>query len=108
MIIAGGSGLNGRALTHHLSAQDHGVVVRCRRPHQVTEVPDGADVAFWDGSSGEGLVDLVDGAHVVMNLAGESIAGRRWTPGQKRRLRDSRPCYSRPPQSAIAETLTRK
>ena len=90
VIIAGGSGLIGRALTHHLSAQDYAVVVLSRRPHHVKGLPDSADVASWDGSSGEGLVDLVEGAHAVVNLAGESIAGRRWTPAQKRRLRDSR------------------
>ncbi|MCY4437978.1 MAG: TIGR01777 family oxidoreductase [Chloroflexi bacterium] len=90
VIIAGGSGLIGRALTHHLCAQGHSAVVLSRQPLKVPKLPDGADVAYWDGSGSEGLVDLVDGAHAVVNLAGESIAGRRWTPAQKRRLRDSR------------------
>lgn len=90
VIIAGGSGLIGRALTHHLCAQGYAVVVLSRQPHTVTGLPEGADVAGWDGSSSEGWEHLVDGAHAVVNLAGEGIASRRWTYAQKRRLRDSR------------------
>ena len=90
VIIAGGSGLIGRALTHHLCAKGYAVVVLSRRPYQVAGLPDGATAAYWDGSSSEGWAELADGAHAVVNLAGESIASRRWTYAQKRRLRDSR------------------
>ncbi len=90
VIIAGGSGLIGRALTQHLCAQGYAVVVLSRQPHTVTGLPEGADAAGWDGSSSEGWEHLVDGAHAVVNLAGEGIASRRWTYAQKRRLRDSR------------------
>ena len=90
VIIAGGSGLIGRALTQHLCAQGYEVVVLSRQPHTVTGLPAGADVAGWDGSSSEGWEDVVDGARAVVNLAGEGIAGKRWTYAQKRRLRDSR------------------
>ncbi len=90
VIIAGGSGLIGRALTQHLCAQGYAVVVLSRQPHTVRDLPEGANVAGWDGSSSEGWEDLVDGAHAVVNLAGEGIASRRWTYAQKRRLRDSR------------------
>jgi hypothetical protein len=47
-------------------------------------------VAYWDGSSSEGWEHLIDGAHAVVNLAGEGIANNRWSYLQKRRLRDSR------------------
>ncbi len=90
VIIAGGSGLIGRALTQHLCAQGYAVVVLTRQPLQVPELPAGADVAYWDGNSSEGWEELVEDADAVVNLAGENIAGRRWTYAQKRRLRDSR------------------
>ena len=90
VIIAGGSGLIGRALTQHLCAQGYEVVVLSRLPYKVKDLPAGADVAGWDGSSSEGWDHLVDGAHAVVNLAGEGIASKRWTYAQKRRLRDSR------------------
>ncbi len=90
VIIAGGSGLIGSALTQYLCAQGHAVVVLSRRPYRVSGLPDGAEVAGWDGSSSEGWEEQVEDADVIVNLAGESIAARRWTYAQKRRLRDSR------------------
>jgi uncharacterized protein (TIGR01777 family) len=42
-----------------------------------------------DGSSGEWIA-TVDGAHAVINLAGEGIADRRWSAARKTALRNSR------------------
>ena len=90
VVVAGGSGLIGRALTHHLCANGHAVVVLSRRPEQVLELPAGAQAAYWDGTSSDGWEEHADGAHAVVNLAGEGIANRRWTYAQKRRLSESR------------------
>ena len=90
VIIAGGSGLIGSALTQHLCARGHAVVVLSRQPYRVSGLPDGAEVAGWDGSSSEGWEEQVEEADAIVNLAGESIAARRWSYAQKRRLRDSR------------------
>ena len=90
VIIAGGSGLIGRALTQHLCAQGHTVVILSRQPMKAPELPAGANVAYWDGSSSEGWEELVEDSQAVVNLAGENIASRRWSYPQKRRLRDSR------------------
>jgi len=51
----------------------------------------GARLTRWtpDGTVGAWAQE-VDGAAAVVNLAGESLAARRWTPAQKSRLRDSR------------------
>ncbi len=88
-IIAGGSGLIGRALTQHLCAQGWKVVVLSRHPQRVEGLPAGSEVALW-GGGGEEWQDLVDGADAVVNLAGEGIANGRWTRARKQRLRDSR------------------
>lgn len=90
VIIAGGSGLIGRALTQYLSDLEYEVVVLSRRPHQVSDLPENVEVAAWDGCSSQGWSELADGALAVVNLAGEGIADRRWTYAQKRKLRDSR------------------
>ena len=90
VVIAGGSGLIGRAFTRHLCAQGYAVVVLSRRPERVDDLPDGAEAAYWDGSSSQGWEEHADGAHAVVNLAGEGIANKRWTYAQKRRLSESR------------------
>lgn len=90
VIVAGGSGLIGRALTRHLCAAGYSVIVLSRQPQSVTGLPAGVVVTPWDGSSSDGWDHLIEGAHAVVNLAGEGIAGRRWTRAQKQRLRDSR------------------
>jgi uncharacterized protein (TIGR01777 family) len=89
VVIAGGSGFLGRPLTASLLQDHHDVVVLTRglgRP-----IAAGARSVPWDpnGESGPWAA-AIDGAHVVVNLAGESIAGKRWTDAQKERILDSR------------------
>ncbi|MBI3265194.1 MAG: TIGR01777 family protein [Acidobacteria bacterium] len=88
IIIAGGTGFLGRALCAGLAADGHEVVVLSRSAHAA---PAGATLVQWtpDGSVGSWAAAL-DGAGAVINLAGESIAARRWTAGQRARIRESR------------------
>lgn len=44
----------------------------------------------WDPAAGTIEIEKLRGIDAVVNLAGESIAGGRWTAARKRRLRDSR------------------
>jgi uncharacterized protein len=67
VVITGGNGFLGRALAANLRADGHDVVVPTR-----------------------GSTSAVDGADAVVNLSGESIAGKRWTSAQKQRILDSR------------------
>ena len=55
-----------------------------------------------DGSAGA-WAHVVDGATAVINLAGESIAARRWSAPQKQRLRDSRMLATRSLTTAIRQ-----
>jgi uncharacterized protein (TIGR01777 family) len=95
VIVTGGSGLIGRALTASLTKEGNEVIVLSRSPDRVAGLPAGAKAASWDGKSTDGWGDLVDGATAIVNLAGESIAGdsfipSRWTADRKRRIRESR------------------
>jgi uncharacterized protein (TIGR01777 family) len=88
LIIAGGSGLLGRALVTRLSTDGHDVVVLTRgagssagRVRQVAWTADGS-IGPWARE--------IDGADVVINLAGAGIADKRWTPGRRAQLRSSR------------------
>lgn len=95
VVIAGGSGLIGKALTNSLVMDNHEVIILSRSPDKVTGLPAGAKAVYWDGKSNAGWVDQVEGAKAVVNLAGESIAGAgfipsRWTKDRKRRIIESR------------------
>ena len=84
VVIAGGSGFLGTALVTRLRADGDRVQVLSRHPQGAGEIgwdPDGT-VGPW--------ATALEEADAVVNLAGESIAGRRWTTARKARIRDSR------------------
>jgi len=82
--VAGGSGFLGTPLVQRLREDGHQVSVLTRRPSHAHDV-------FWNPADTSGMwAMVVEGADAVINLAGESIAGRRWTSARKAALRDSR------------------
>ncbi|MEZ5291209.1 MAG: TIGR01777 family oxidoreductase [Vicinamibacterales bacterium] len=84
VVIAGGSGFLGQALADSLGRHGHEVQILTRRPRgpgHIAWTPDG-DPGPWAAS--------LEGAGAVVNLAGEGIADRRWTPARKAALVESR------------------
>jgi uncharacterized protein len=87
VVVAGGSGLVGRALVEELHGRDYHVVVLSRSPERTaTGLPLGAGAVGWDADWRREL----DGAAGVVNLAGASIGGGRWTRRRKARILRSR------------------
>ncbi len=84
VVVAGGTGLVGRALVKALRLRSAEVTVLTRHPGSVV-LPPGVQARRW-----EGLKDVLEGVDAVFNLAGEGIADRRWTSGRKRLLLQSR------------------
>jgi uncharacterized protein (TIGR01777 family) len=101
IVIAGGSGFLGRPLADALAEQRHAVVVLTRASSATR--PNGTRLVPWtpDGNSGA-FAREIDGADAVVNLAGESIAGGRWTEARKRRILDSRVKATRSLTEAMA------
>lgn len=95
VIITGGTGLIGSALTHNLAGDGHEVIVLSRSPGSVRGLPNSARAVGWDTRTADGWAELADGATAIVNLAGESLAGEgrfptRWTPERRQRIRQSR------------------
>ncbi|RUR56240.1 TIGR01777 family oxidoreductase [Vreelandella populi] len=85
VLITGGSGFVGQRLCEKLLAQGHSVQVVSRHPDRAREkLPQACDIR----DSALGFADSPPEA--IVNLAGESIAGKRWSEGQKNRLVESR------------------
>lgn len=85
VLITGGSGFVGQRLCQRLNEAGHRVMVVSRDPEAVrSRLPKGADIR-------RSVLDFVDKPpEAIVNLAGESIAARRWSDAQKERLIDSR------------------
>ncbi len=89
IIITGGSGLIGRALTASLAQAGHEVIVLSRKPEAVKNLPAGARAEKWDGQSAQGWSQWIDSNTAIVNLAGATIS-ERWTDTHKQAIRESR------------------
>jgi uncharacterized protein (TIGR01777 family) len=91
VVIAGGSGLIGRALADSLLRDGHEVVVLSRDPSRAQRrLPADCRVVEWNGGrGGPSRIDLAC-VDVVVNLCGIPVGPRPWTPGRKREIVASR------------------
>ena len=89
--VTGSTGLIGRAVVARLETDGH-QPVRVVRPEagQPSGAPGPEPVVRWDPQAGEIDRQALEGLDAVVHLAGEPIAARRWSPGQKQRIADSR------------------
>ncbi len=90
VLITGGSGLIGRALTTSLTADGHEVIILSRDPGRSKRSVPGVQLVKWDGKTSEGWGHLVEDTDVIVNLAGENLSAGLWTENRKKRIRDSR------------------
>ncbi len=81
IVITGASGFLGRTLVPFLTTGGHDVVTLARGE---------GDGPTWDPSAGRLDPALLEGADAVIHLAGENVAGGRWTEARKQRIRNSR------------------
>lgn len=84
IVVGGATGLVGGALCDLLAIEGHQVA------RLVRGTPKRAGDVRWDPDAGELAAGALDGADIVINLAGENVAGGRWTEDRKRRILESR------------------
>ncbi|WP_078408428.1 TIGR01777 family oxidoreductase [Priestia abyssalis] len=82
IVIAGGTGFVGKALTASFSTQQHDIWILTRRPRPSSEK---IHYIEWEHAS-----SIVQEADVVINLAGVSLNSGRWTKETKNAIVNSR------------------
>jgi hypothetical protein len=96
LLLLGCTGFVGRELVPHLLGLGHELSLVSRRADPLPRALldrvdllrlDPAEQASWGRDD---LLSVLAAAEGVVNLAGEPIAERRWTPAHRQRLRDSR------------------
>ena len=98
IVIAGGTGLLGTALLEALRVDGHRVIVLTRRPTREHEV------RWSPAGGGSSWSSTLNGADAVINLAGTSIAGGRWTAARKASIHASRKQATTAVVRAIADS----
>jgi uncharacterized protein len=99
IVISGGSGFLGRSLSGALRNAGHQVMVLTRRPAR-----DG-DLLWSPDVEGGAWTAAVHAADVVVNLAGEGIADRRWSAARKEAILNSRVHATRALADALREAV---
>ena len=93
LIIAGGTGFVGTALCNKLLAQGHSVSLLIRSISSAADSHNKTTILWQPELPGDWqhiLEQAVNESDGVINLAGEPIAGKRWSAAQKKILRSSR------------------
>ena len=96
ILITGASGMIGSALVEHLSKSGFAV-------HQLSRHSSDAPFSF-DAAAGRVHMDPSIPLLAVINLAGPSIADKRWSEGRKREILDSRQRLTHALATALAES----
>lgn len=90
ILITGATGFIGRALVPRLQRDGHSVAVWARSDARALALL-GADVDVVSMAAGhDALVAALSRCDAVVNLAGEPLLGKRWTPARREALHASR------------------
>lgn len=96
VLITGATGLIGTALQKSSASKGYDVLTTTR------DEPAKDGQVQWDAEKGFTNPERLEGINAVVHLAGESVAGLRWTDDKKKAIRDSRVDGTRSVVDAIA------
>jgi len=96
IVITGGSGMVGTALTDSLTANGHFVIILSRATGNTAPLQESGrsneqvQFAAWDIKKQTIQAGVIEKADYIIHLAGASVAQKRWTSKRKQEIADSR------------------
>jgi uncharacterized protein len=90
ILLTGGTGLIGKALTHALLERNYKVIILSRQP--VAKLPEAINLTYAVWNPNDQTIDAaaIGKADYIINLAGAGVADKRWTKKRKQEIVDSR------------------
>jgi len=91
IVLIGATGFIGQRLVKHLEPKNYQLTIVSRSKAKAEGIfPKRRNFVEWDGKDVQALAAIINGSDSVINLAGESIAGGRWTEKRKQQILNSR------------------
>src|ERR1700748_474263 len=93
VLITGGTGLIGRALSAMMTERGYKVIVMSRGMGAARTAGAGGEAvsyARWDPSKGTIDAEAVGRADYIIHLAGAGVADKRWSVRRKKEIQESR------------------
>lgn len=102
VVVTGATGLIGKQVCKQLIERGYELVVFTRSPDVARRsIPGAASYVQWTAAENGPWTSAIDGVYGVINLAGASLFGKRWTEEYKREIRESRTLSTRGLVNAI-------
>jgi uncharacterized protein (TIGR01777 family) len=86
ILMTGATGLIGKKLIRTLQEKGHKISVLSRKPVVIENVK----VFLWDVYQQQIDPRCLEGIDTIIHLAGENVAGEKWSPARKKKVIDSR------------------
>jgi uncharacterized protein (TIGR01777 family) len=105
VLITGGTGLIGKALTRFLTEKGYKIIIFSRKPAENRKnVSENVSYASWDIKAQTFDRRAIEQADHIIHLAGAGVADKRWSESRKQEILDSRVQGSALLVKAIKET----
>jgi uncharacterized protein len=90
VLITGGTGLIGQALTKELLSKGYEVIILSRNPNKERQTAGKVSYAAWNLTTQTIDEKAIKKSDYVVHLAGANVAGGRWTEKRKKEILESR------------------